>query len=149
MGVHTKGVTLMSSRLNPYIRFSDGVARQALEFYHDVFGGTLTTNTFGEFGMSDSPAADQIMHGMLETDLGFTLMGADTPPGMGQHTRGDSIALSVSGGDTDLLRGYWKQLSDGGSVVTPLETQVWGDEYGECVDKFGVIWMVNITQPQG
>jgi PhnB protein len=28
----------------------------------------------------------------------------------------------------------------------PLEKQAWGDEFGMCVDKFGVAWMVNIGQ---
>ena len=39
----------VTSRLNPYISFSDD-ARQALEFYRGVFGGELTLNTFGEAG---------------------------------------------------------------------------------------------------
>ena len=42
----------MSSRLNPYLSF-DGNARQAMEFYQRVFGGTLTVSTFGEFGEPD------------------------------------------------------------------------------------------------
>jgi PhnB protein len=25
---------------------------------------------------------------------------------------------------------------------------MWGDEFGMCVDQFGVPWMVNIGQPQ-
>jgi PhnB protein len=29
-----------------------------------------------------------------------------------------------------------------------MQKQVWGDEFGMCVDKFGVLWMVNISQPQ-
>ena len=40
----------MASRLNPYLNFN-GTARQALEFYNDVFGGELTLSTFAEFGM--------------------------------------------------------------------------------------------------
>jgi PhnB protein len=28
----------------------------------------------------------------------------------------------------------------------PLAKQAWGDEFGMCVDKFGVPWMVNITE---
>jgi PhnB protein len=31
----------------------------------------------------------------------------------------------------------------------PLEKQMWGDEFGMCVDKFGIGWMVNVSQPQG
>jgi PhnB protein len=31
-------------------------------------------------------------------------------------------------------------------VTMPLEKQMWGDEFGMCTDKFGVPWMVNVTQ---
>jgi PhnB protein len=136
----------MSSRLNPYISFTDN-ARQAMEFYRDVFGGTLTLNTFGESGMPDPDVADKIMHAMLETDSGYTLMAADTPPGM-EHHPGTNVSISLSGDDADELRGYWQKLSGGGTVSIPLEKQMWGDEFGACVDKFGISWMVNIGQPQ-
>ena len=136
----------MSSRLNPYISFRSD-ARQAMEFYKDVFGGTLALNTFGEYGDKDAPEANNIMHGMLETDSGFTLMGADNPPGV-ELNRGDNMAVSLSGDDVDELRGYWAKLSDGGTISVPLEKQMWGDEFGMCVDKFGVGWMVNITPAQ-
>jgi PhnB protein len=136
----------MASRLNPYISF-DNSARQAMEFYRDVFGGDLTMNTFGEFGQADSPDADKIMHSQLETGSGFTLMASDTPTGM-QRNPGDTITISLSGDDADSLRGYWEKLSDGGTVTMPLEKQMWGDEFGMCTDKFGVPWMVNVTQQQ-
>lgn len=74
-------------------------------------------------------------------------MGADTPPGM-DHNPGNNIAVSLSGDDADELRGYWKKLSAGGTESVPLERQMWGDEFGMCVDQFGIIWMVNIAQPQ-
>ncbi len=136
----------MASRLNPYISFA-GDARDAMEFYERVFGGTLVLNTFGEFSPPGAPDADKIMHGLLETDSGFTLMGADTPPGE-EHRSGNNIAVSLSGDDADELRGYFEKLSDGGTVTVPLEKQMWGDEFGMCLDRFGISWMVNIGQPQ-
>jgi PhnB protein len=136
----------VSSRLNPYVGFTDN-ARQAMEFYREVFGGTLSLSTFGEFGAPDPAGADLIMHGMLETDGGFTLMAADTPPGM-DRTVGNNITVSLSGDDADELRGYWEKLSAGGTVSVPLEKQMWGDEFGMCEDRFGIPWMVNITQSQ-
>ena len=136
----------MSSRLNPYISF-DGNAREALEFYETVLGGTLRLNTFGEFGDPDAPGADKIMHGMLESASGFTIMGSDTPPGM-EYSPGGNIAVSLSGDDADELRAYWEKLSAEGTVAMPLEKQMWGDEFGMCIDQFGISWMVNITQPQ-
>lgn len=136
----------MASVLNPYISFQND-ARQAMEFYKDVFGGDLTMNTFGEYGDPNAPGADGIMHGQLKTDSGFTLMGADTPPGM-QRNPGDNITISLSGDDEQELRGYWDKLSQGGTVTIPLEKQMWGDLFGQCTDRFGVQWMVNIAQAQ-
>ena len=133
----------MASRLNPYISFA-GNAREAMEFYKRVFGGSLRLSTFGELGQPDAPNADKIMHGMLETDSGFTLMGADTPPGM-EHSPGNNIAVSLSGDDADELRGYWEKLSADGTVSVPLEKQMWGDEFGACIDRFGINWLVNIN----
>jgi PhnB protein len=138
----------VASKLNPYISF-DGNAREALEFYKDVLGGELAMNTFGEFGNDAGGEADKIMHGQLESDAGFTLMAADNPPGQ-DYTAGNNYAVSLSGDDGDLLRGYWEKLSDGGMVMVALEKQMWGDEFGMCADKFGVTWMVNIAgEPQG
>jgi PhnB protein len=137
----------VTSRLNPYISFSD-TARQALQFYQGVFGGDLTLSTFGEAGAADSPDADKIMHGHLETPAGYTLMASDTPAGM-DRTVGTNISISLSGDDADELRGYFAKLSDGGAVTMPLEKQMWGDEFGMCVDPFGIAWMVNISQPAG
>ena len=137
----------MASVLNPYISFRNN-ARQAMEFYRDVFGGDLTLNTFGEYADPNAPGADGIMHGQLNTERGFTLMGADTPPGM-ETNPGDNITISLSGDDEQELRGYWDKLSQGGTVTVPLEKQMWGDLFGQCTDQFGIPWMVNIGQSQG
>jgi PhnB protein len=136
----------MTSRLNPYLSFG-GDARQAMEFYKEVFGGTLNLNTYAEIGGQEGPDADKIMHGMLETTSGFTLMGADTPPDM-EYTPGNNFSISLSGDDDAELRGYWEKLSADGTVSVPLERQMWGDVFGMCTDRFGIPWMVNISQPQ-
>jgi PhnB protein len=135
----------MTSRLNPYINFR-GDARAAMEFYRSVFGGELRISTFGEFGTDDPETKDQVMHAMLETDAGFTLMASDTPAHM-DLTPGDNMGVSVSGDDGDLLRGYWDKLAEGGDVSVPFAKQMWGDEFGMCKDRFGVPWMVNVSQP--
>jgi len=62
-----------------------------------------------------------------------------------QPPAGCSISLS---GDDDALHDYWDKLSAGGTTTMPLQKQVWGDEFGMCVDQFGVPWLVNISQPQ-
>jgi PhnB protein len=118
-----------------------------MEFYQSVFGGDLALSTFGEFGAADAPEANNIMHGRLDTTAGYTVMGADNPPGK-ELSPGNNIAVSLSGDDGEELRGYWEKLSSGGTVAVPLEKQMWGDEFGMCIDQFGITWMVNIGQPQ-
>jgi PhnB protein len=136
----------MTTRLNPYLSFRDN-AREAMGFYQSVFGGELTTSTFGDYQASDDPAdKDKVMHSMLVTDAGIVLMGADTPSSMDLADR-SSISISLSGGpeDEDELTSYWTGLSDGGTVVAPLDKAPWGDTFGMCVDRFGTMWMVNIA----
>lgn len=137
----------MATRLNPYLGFRD-TAREAMEFYHSVFGGELTTSTFAEFQASEDPAErDKIMHSMLTTDGGLVLMAADTPNSM-DYTPGNNHSISLSGEDEAELRGYWDKLSAGGNVTMPLERAPWGDTFGMCVDKFGISWLVNIAGAQ-
>lgn len=132
----------MAVRLNPYLSFQD-TAKDAMTFYQSVFGGELTLSTFGDFQVSEDEAElDKIMHGMLVADNDLVLMGADTPNSMELGSNG---TVSLSGDDEDLLRGYWDKLIAGGVVAMPLAQAPWGDHFGQCKDKFGVDWMVNIT----
>ncbi len=137
----------MTAQLNPYLTFP-GTAREAMTFYKDVFGGELTMNTFGEFG-AEGEGNDGIMHAQLEAPGGMVLMASDTAPGQGEGFRaGDHMSVSLSG-DDDALRGYWERLSDGATITTPLEKQMWGDEFGMLDDKFGISWLVNIGTGSG
>jgi PhnB protein len=138
----------MPSILNPYISFKEN-ARQAMEFYHGVFGGKLNLSTFKEFQGSQDPSdADKIMHGQLEAENGITLMGADTPASMADNWHGyagSNITISLSGDNEAELRGYWDKLAAGATITMPLEQAPWGDAFGMLTDKFGVGWMVNIA----
>ena len=132
----------MASNLNAYVTFPN-MAKAAMEFYRSVLGGELAINTFGEFG-ADAENPDGIMHAALETPDGFRLMASDTAPGH-PVTVGDNISLSLSGDDSDKLRGWFNGLAEGGTVDMPLEKQMWGDEFGMLTDRFGIHWMVNIV----
>jgi PhnB protein len=84
---------------------------------------------------------------MLETDAGYTIMSADVTSEMEYHPVA-GCSVSLSGDDAAALRGYWEKLSASGTTTMPLQKQVWGDEFGMCVDGFGIPWLVNISQPQ-
>ena len=134
----------MQTKLNPYLNFK-GNARQAMEFYHSVFGGKLTMTSFKEGGMSRNQSDEnQIMHAMLVTDSDMTLMGSDVPDGM-EYTQGTNVSISLSGDNNAELSGYYEKLSDGGTIQEPLTAAPWGDKFGMLIDAFGIRWMVNIT----
>lgn len=134
----------MTSKLNPYISFQ-GNARQAMEFYKEVFGGKLDLNTYEESGMAANQGdPSQIMHAMLVAQNGMTIMGSDTPDGM-PYTPGTAISISLSGDNEAELTGFYNKLTEGGTVAEPLTKAPWGDTFGMVTDQFGIFWMVNIA----
>jgi PhnB protein len=130
-----------SVRLDPYLFFR-GNAREAMEFYKNVFGGELTVQTVDE--APDFPGKEQmkglIMHAVLDGDV--RLMASDGPNASPETKK---VELSLSGDDETRLRKYWDDLSQGGEVRMPLEKAPWGDTFGGLTDKYGVDWMVNIA----
>jgi PhnB protein len=134
----------VSTRLNPYLNFRNN-AREAMNFYQSVFGGKLDVSTFADFQSAEDPSEnDLVMHSVLETPGGLTLMGADTPARM-EFVIGTNSSVSLSGEDEAELKGYWDKLSEGANVAMPLSAAPWGDQFGMCTDRYGVSWLVNIT----
>lgn len=133
--------------LTPYLSFR-AEAREAMEFYHSIFGGELTLSTFGDFDAAENPVeADKIMHGHLVAGT-LNLMGADTPNDM-PFEAGTNFAVSLSGApeDEERLREYWDRLLEDGEATVELETSPWGDTFGMLVDRYGIQWMVAIGRP--
>jgi PhnB protein len=148
----------MPSSLNPYLNFR-GNAREAMEFYKTVFGGELEMQTFEEYYASQDPREDhKIMHAMLTTDNGIVIMASDMPNNMKNRTglaahlgmlarshTGTNISMLLSGDNVAELTAYYEKLSAGGIIGMPLEKAPWGDTFGMFTDKFGVSWLVNIS----
>lgn len=83
-----------------------GDARQALEFYHSIFGGQLMIATYGQFGVpqddptagpvtfgpvaADSPDADRVAFGVVLGDNGFRVAAYDVFGGTGGGIAGSS-----------------------------------------------------------
>lgn len=134
----------MKTRINPYLGFKDN-ARQAMEFYHSVFGGELVIRTFKEFNASQDPSEDdKVMHSMLDAGDTVTFMAADTPDNM-EYYPSSNISMSLSGYNEAEIRGYWDKLAEGAKIREPLSLAPWGDTFGMLTDKFGVEWLVNIA----
>ena len=136
----------MSISLNPYLNFP-GNAREAMTYYQGIFGGELTISTFAEFGMAEMHA-EGTMHSQL-IHPNFTLMASDAMPGAEQTWGGTRNYIAFMGDDPDTLLGWYRALAADGKPGMPLEVQVWGDMYGDVMDKFGIEWMFNVSLPEG
>lgn len=133
------------SGLIPYLRF-DGQAREALDFYAEVFGGEAELYTFGQFGRDDGdPAA--IAHGILTGPV--ELFASDA--GAGESAlRVDGLTFSLLGtADNATLTGWFEALAVGGEVIDPLQVRAWGDTDGVVRDRFGVPWLIGYEGADG
>ena len=137
----------MGTVLNPYLNFR-GNAREAMEFYTEVFGGKLTLATFADFQAPVAPGEENlVMHADLEGPGGVRFMAADAPSHL-DHQPGTNFSMSLSGENEAELRGYFDKLAAGGTVTMPLEQAPWGDTFGMVTDRFGIQWLVNVAAPE-
>ena len=121
-----------------------------MEFYQQVFGGTLHLNTFGEYRHSGRTPrdADKIMHGMLETEQRLHPHGRRHPVRHGPQPRPDNSPSASAATTPTTCAATGRSCPTAAQVTVPLEKQMWGDEFGTCIDRFGISWMVNIGEPQ-
>ena len=132
----------MTVQLNPYLSFRDN-AREAMTFYQSVFGGELNSRR----SPSSRPAP-------IPPSRTRSCTPSWRPPTASRswrgHTQEHGVPAAAGLGIAQRrrrgqLRGYWERLSEGGTVVLPLEKAPWGDTFGMCVDRFGISWMVNVA----
>ena len=137
--------------INPYLNF-DGTAREAMEFYREVFGGEpLQFMTFGDTGPEGKFTEEEkkrIMHVSLKIG-GNMLMASDIAPSFGQVlNKGNYNYISVSADSREDADKYFSKLSEGGTIEIPMEDMFWGDYFGSFIDKYGIPWMISYANPQ-
>ena len=130
--------------VGPYVNFQ-GRAREAMEFYHQVLGGTLDLRTIGEQGVA-RPAGpeDRIAQARLEAN-GVLILGSDGHPSY-PPTVGDNLAIALAGTDNDRLTTIFNALAEGGRIKGPLTEQPGGDRVGYLMDRFGINWIVTVEK---
>lgn len=135
-----------------------GTARAALDFYAEVFGGSVTAATYGDFGMpAGAPGADSIVFGQLSGGvialMAYDIPGATDAAATGGTTRRENgvtitdrpFFQSLRATSLDELTGYWEALADGATVVEPLAASAWSAGFGMLTDRFGVTWVLDVA----
>ena len=139
--------------VSTYLNFN-GNTEEAFTFYKDVFG----TEFLGEVArMGDVPMgpgdskpnehdANLVMNVTLPIIGGHLLQGTDATESMGfTLNQGNNVYICIDPDSREDANRLFAALSDGGTVNMPMQDMFWGDYFGECVDKFGVQWMVNFS----
>jgi PhnB protein len=130
----------------PYLHFP-GTARDALNFYGEVFGCGVQLHTFEEFSRTDGPA-EAIAHGYLvggQVELFAADVAGDEP-----SFQAEGLMLSLLGtAAPSVLRTWFSGLSAGGRVVDDLQTRPWGASDGQVIDRFGVHWLIGFEGEEG
>ena len=129
--------------LSTYL-FFNGNCKEAFRFYEETLRGKIELMmTYGESPEKDKctpDTLDKIMHVRLKVG-DHALMASDSPPQHYKTPQGFSVSYSVPNkGEAERV---FKALSQGGSVMMPLEKTFWAEAFGMCTDRFGISWMVN------
>ncbi len=131
--------------LNAYLTFN-GNCREAMEFYRDCLGGSLSFTP-----VKDSPMAktsppemqDKIAHSALTNSV-VKLMAADKFD-KSEYRHGNDITLAVMCKSKQEIEFMFSKLSAGASDVAPLQQAFFGT-YGRLTDKYGFHWLFEFSE---
>lgn len=135
-------------QLIPYLIFPNGNCEEALGFYGKALGGQ--PGHISRF--SDAPeqnqmgmAPDKIMHTQFMVDGNVLFMASDGPSDAADS---GNVSLSLNFTDSGSIQAAFAALSEGGTVIMPLQDTFWGATFGMLKDKYGIKWMVNYDRPE-
>ena len=133
----------MATSLATYIALP-GTTAEAMEHWHEVFGGELEIARYGDMdlqGMPFTPDPQAVAHATLTLPGGIIAGGDAMDDGTDYPVRGTAYSLLYTADSPDEARELITQLLDGGgSDGMPFERAPWGDWYGQVFDRYGVMW---------
>jgi len=63
-------------------------------------------------------------------------------------TVGNNISLALGTNDIAQAEQTFEAMSDGATIVMPMQETFWAQRFGMLTDKFGINWMFNCDKPQ-
>lgn len=131
-------------KITPNLWF-DKSAEEAVNFYTSLFPNSKinSTSRFGKEGFEH--------HGMPEgtvMTISFELEGQNFVALNGGpiFKINESISLFVYCESDDKIEFLYEQLSNGGSILMPLDKYDWSPKYAWVKDKFGVSWQLDVDK---
>jgi PhnB protein len=130
-----------------YLTFA-GNCREAMTFYRDCLGGTVTFVTLNQSPMAEHlPAAQgkyillaQLKHPQLR------LMATDIAPDEGL-VQGNVVALYLHCASLRQMEKLYAALSQKGEETAPVHQTFFGEWFANLTDQFGVRWILYCAPP--
>ncbi len=131
---------------HPYLYF-DGTCREAMTFYHEVFGGDLVIMDGSEAPPDTIPEgkADLVMHAAI-VNGDELLMASDSYDDDFAPAVGTWVHYSTT--DIDRAKAVFDGLSEGADIRSPGHEEFWTPYYASLVDRFGTPWQISVEQEQ-
>jgi PhnB protein len=141
------------ARLNPYIYFN-GNCEEAFNFYQVVFRkeisylGRYKDVPDKEKHIFQEKNENKIMHVTLNISAETCLNGADYTEGY-EESGYSNFGLLIHTDSKEEADRLFNELSENGQKLLPMQMTFWGSYYGNCIDKFGVLWKITAQLHQG
>jgi PhnB protein len=134
--------TVDTPSLCAYLTFA-GNCREAMTFYQQCLGGTLSFVTLNESPLAQQLQASegkyvllaQLKHSML------TLMATDIVPEEGL-VNGNVVSLYLNCNSMPQMQQLYAALSEHGSQTYPVHQTFFGEWFGNLTDQFGIHWLL-------
>lgn len=132
----------MKHQVTPYFTFN-GSAREALNYYKEIFEGEITNlQTFGEADFETPPEMDnRIMHARFQKGE-LIIMVSDSFLDREVHP-GSTISLALELESPDEIEQYYHRLKEQGTVFMELQDTFWGATFAKVQDAYGITWDLN------
>ena len=133
--------------IKPYISFK-GNCEEAVNFYKDKLGAeVLFTQRYGESPMAGKGPDDKIMHTSFKIGDSVIMACDNVFEDQNPTIVGNNITLAIGTKDAAEAESTFDKISDGSSIVMPIQETFWAERFGMLTDKFGINWMFNIEKP--
>lgn len=130
----------MPRSLATFLMF-DGIAEEAMTFYVQLFEGSTVANIerYGPGG----PRPEGTLKQAAFTLGGHSLICLNSPV-KHDFTFTPAMSLFVNCETEAELDRTFRELSDGGQVLMPLDNYGFSRKFGWLCDRFGVSWQLNL-----
>jgi predicted 3-demethylubiquinone-9 3-methyltransferase (glyoxalase superfamily) len=133
-------------KITPHLWF-DKEAREAAEFYTSLFPDSKVTNITT---LHDTPSGDSDIVSFELAGQSFMAISAGPlfkfNPSVSFFVNFDPSRDKDARTNLDTL---WERLSQGGTVLMPLDKYPFSERFGWVQDKYGLSWQLILTDPEG